>query len=117
MAYRITLSSSLENLHNVFHASQFRKYILDHSHVIQIDDVKVRHNLIVEASPVCVEGREVKQLRGEETALVKVLWGVQAGGSFTWECKDRMRESYPTLFSSGNFQGRKFFKWGRIVTP
>jgi len=47
---------------------------------------------------------------------VKVIWGGLTGESITWELKDRMKEAYPKLFLSGNFQGQKFFKWGRVVT-
>ena len=48
---------------------------------------------------------------------MKVTWGGPAGGSITWDLESRMRESYSELFFSGNFQGRKFFKWRRVVTP
>lgn len=43
--------------------------------MIQVDDVKVRENLTVDASPLRVEDREVKQLRDKEIVLVKVVWG------------------------------------------
>ena len=82
-----------------------------------MDDVQVRDNLTIEALPVRIDGREMKQLRGKEIALVKVFWGGPAGESWTWEREDQMKESYLTLFPSGNFRGRKFFKWGRVVTP
>ena len=55
--YWITLPPSLVNLHDVFHVSQLRKFILVPSHVIQLDDVQVRGNLTVEASPMRIEGR------------------------------------------------------------
>lgn len=48
---------------------------------------------------------------------MKVVWGGPTGESMTWELKSRMRESYHELFRLGNFQGRKFYKWGRVVTP
>ncbi|KAI5439994.1 hypothetical protein KIW84_025381 [Lathyrus oleraceus] len=75
VAYRIALPPSLANLHEVFHVSQLRRYIPDPSHVIQVDDVQVRDNLTVEISPMRIEDRELKQLRGKEIALVKVAWG------------------------------------------
>ena len=77
----------------------------------------MRDNLTIEALPLRIEGREVKQLRGKDISLIKVLWGRSSGESLTWEHGDHMKESYPTLFSSSNFRGRKFFKWGRVVTP
>ncbi|CAL5200892.1 unnamed protein product [Lathyrus oleraceus] len=74
VAYRIALPPSLANLHEVFHVSQLRRYIPDPSHVVQVDDVRVRDNLTVETSPMRIEDRELKQLRGKEIALVKVVF-------------------------------------------
>jgi len=82
-----------------------------------MDEVQVRDNLTVETLPLKIEEREVKNLRGKEIALVKVTWGGPAKGSITWELESRMKESYLELFPSGNFRGRKFFNWGRVVTP
>ena len=65
MTYIFALPSLLSNLHSVFHVSQLWKYIPDPSCVIQVDDVKVKENMIVEASPLRVEDREVKHLRGK----------------------------------------------------
>lgn len=55
VAYRVSLRPSLSNLHNVFHVSQLQKYILGPSHIIQMDDVQVRDNLVVEESPIRIE--------------------------------------------------------------
>ncbi|KAI5390343.1 hypothetical protein KIW84_075598 [Lathyrus oleraceus] len=99
VAYRIALPPSLANLHEVFHVSQLRRYIPDPSHVVQIDDVQVRDNLTVETSPMRIEDRELKQLRGKEIALVMVAWGGPAGGNVTWELESQMKESYPELFA------------------
>ncbi|KAI5445550.1 hypothetical protein KIW84_013689 [Lathyrus oleraceus] len=78
---------------------QLRRYIPDPSHVVQVDDVQVRDNLNVETSPMRIEDRELKQLRGKEIALVKVAWGGPAGGNVTWELESQMKESYPELFA------------------
>lgn len=77
--------------------------------MIQTDDEQVRDNLTVEASSMRIEDREVKQLRGKEITLVKVMWGGPIGGSITWELESRMKESYLELFSLDNFRGRKSF--------
>ncbi|XP_058733067.1 uncharacterized protein LOC131604653 [Vicia villosa] len=52
---------------------ELRRYVPDLSHVMQMDDIQVKDNLTIEASPVRIEGWEVRQLRGKEIALVKVL--------------------------------------------
>lgn len=38
------------NLHSMFHVSQLWKYVLDLSHMVKMDDVKVGDNLTMEAS-------------------------------------------------------------------
>lgn len=52
--------------------SQLRRYILNLSHVIQVDDVHVRDNLTIEVLLMQIEDREVKQLCGKYITLVKV---------------------------------------------
>ncbi|XP_058784182.1 probable protein phosphatase 2C 46 [Vicia villosa] len=75
VAYRIALPPILANLHDVFQVSQLRKYTADPSLMIQVDDVQVKDNLTVEASPMRIEDRKLKQLRDKEIALVRVAWG------------------------------------------
>lgn len=98
VAYRVALPLSLANLHDVFHVSQLRRYIVDLSHVVQVDDVQVRDNLTVETSPMRIEDRDLKYLHGKEISLVKVAWGGLAGGNVTWELESQMRDSYLKLF-------------------
>ena len=103
VAYQVALPPSLSNLHSVFHVSQLRKYVYDPSHVIALDDVQVRENLTYETVPVRINDSRVKQLRGKEIPLVKVIWRGVSGEDATWELEDQMREAYPALFVSGKF--------------
>lgn len=45
------------------------------SHMIQIDDVRVRDNLTVETPPIQIEDQEVKKLCCKYISLVKIVWG------------------------------------------
>ena len=98
VAYRVALPPNLSNLHDVFHVSQLRKYISDPSHVIHMDDVQVRDNIMVETMPVRITNREIKTLRGKEIVLVNVVWLGAARESMTWELESKMRDSYPEFF-------------------
>ncbi|XP_020215674.1 uncharacterized protein LOC109799511 [Cajanus cajan] len=91
VAYQIALPPKLSNLHDVFHISQLRKYIHDPSHVIESDHLEVKENLTVEATPVRVEDRMVKQLRGKEIPLVKVIWGGATPESAISELEEKMK--------------------------
>ena len=117
VAYQVALPPSLSNLHSVFHISQLRKYVHDPSHVIELDNVQVKENLTYETQPLRIDDRMVKQLRGKEIPLVKVVWGSASGEDATWELEGQMRDAYPTLFDTGKFRGRNFFlRGGGIVT-
>ncbi|KAK7393682.1 hypothetical protein VNO78_22245 [Psophocarpus tetragonolobus] len=98
VAYELALPPLLANLHNVFHVSQLKKYILDPNHMIEPNEIQIREDLSYEVIPVRIEDIRVKQLRGKEIPLVKVLWSSVTGDT-TWELEDKMRELYPALFS------------------
>jgi len=63
VAYEIALPPHLEKLHNVFHVSQFRKYVADPTNVLEQDDVQVREDLTMGVRPERILDSEVKQLR------------------------------------------------------
>ncbi|XP_027357467.1 uncharacterized protein LOC113866869 [Abrus precatorius] len=96
--YQIALPSNLSNLPPVFHVSQLRQYVLDPSHVINLDPVQVRQDLSYEVYPVRIADHRINQLRGKEISLVKVIWNSSDEGDATREAKSRMREFYPHLF-------------------
>ncbi|XP_027351224.1 uncharacterized protein LOC113862334 [Abrus precatorius] len=98
-AYRIALPPNLSNLHPVFHVSQLRQYVPDPSHVTDLNPVQVREDLSYDVYPVRIADHHVKQLRGKEISLVKVIWSSSDEGDATWETESRMRELYLGLFS------------------
>jgi len=57
VAYEIALPPHLANLHPVFHVSQLRKYLFDPSHVLEVEDVRVREDLQVEVQPIFIKDR------------------------------------------------------------
>ena len=108
-AYEIALPPHLANMHNVFHVSQLRKYVADPNHMLEQDDVQVREDLTMGVGPVRILDSQVKQLRGKEIRMVKVLWD-EATQEMTWEMEDVMRRSYLHLFTGKfSFSRTKFF--------
>ena len=61
-AYTIALPPHLANLHNVFHVSQLRNYVVDPTHVLEDDDVQVREDVTIGVEPVRILDSQVKQL-------------------------------------------------------
>nr|KYP44781.1 Retrotransposable element Tf2 [Cajanus cajan] len=68
VAYQLAFPPSLSNLHDVFHVSQLRKYVHDPGHVVELDDVQVKENLMFEKLPVAVVDHKLKE-RGASPLL------------------------------------------------
>ena len=96
-AYQICLPPFLSNLHNVFHVSQLRKYIFDQSHVIRPGIVQLKDNLTFDAIPILIMHKKVKELRGKQISLVKIIWN-KATRDTRWELEKKISEIYPHLF-------------------
>ncbi|KAA0056044.1 ty3-gypsy retrotransposon protein [Cucumis melo var. makuwa] len=91
VAYRLALPPSLSTVHDVFHVSMLRKYVLDPSHVVDYEPLEIDENLSYTEQPVEVLARKVKMLRNREIPLVKVLWRNHRVEEATWEREDDMR--------------------------
>jgi len=97
VAYQICLPPFLSNLRNVFHVSQLRKYISDPTHVIRHDTVQLKNNFTFDAMPIQIMDKKVKELRGRQIPLVKVMWN-EANGDITWKLEEKIRGIYHHLF-------------------
>ncbi|XP_027337065.1 uncharacterized protein LOC113850702 [Abrus precatorius] len=75
-----------------------RKYISNPSHVIELDPIQVQENLSYDIFLVEIVDHRVKQVRGKDISLVKVIWNASDEGDATWESEDKMKEAYPHLF-------------------
>ncbi|KAK5812746.1 hypothetical protein PVK06_028185 [Gossypium arboreum] len=117
VAYQLEFPPELDRIHDVFHVSMLRRYRADPAHVLPVAEIEVQTDLTFEEEPVQILARDVKVLRRKSVPLVKVLWRNHGREEATWESEETMRQQYPQLVGSGKFQGRNFFKEGRVVTP
>ena len=109
MAYRLALPPELAKLHDVFHVSMLQKYRSDESHILPVQEIQVKKDLLYDEEPKVILDRGVKQLRNKQVSLVKVLWQHHGRGEATWEPGVIMRAQYPQLFYSGmNFEDEIF---------
>ncbi|KAM1769228.1 hypothetical protein ACFX12_047091 [Malus domestica] len=74
VAYRLELPSELSKVHDVFHVSMLRHYVLDPSHVIPLQPLEINPNLTYDEEPVTLLDWKDKELRNKTLRLVKVLW-------------------------------------------
>jgi hypothetical protein len=52
VAYRLELPSELQGIHDVFHVSQLRKYVVDPSHVVNDQNIKMTADLNYDERPI-----------------------------------------------------------------
>jgi len=52
VTYEVALPPQLTNLHNVVHVSQLKKYVSKPSHILVIDEVRVKEKLSFEVQPI-----------------------------------------------------------------
>ena len=99
IAYKLKLPPELSRIHDTFHLSMLRKYILDPSHVLREQPVQLKENLTYEETPVQIVDRKEQVLRSKVIPLVKVLWKNHEREAATWEPEAQMLSQYPQLFS------------------
>ena len=74
VAYKLKLPLKLSRIHDTFHVSMLRKYILDPLHVLREQPVQLKENLTYEETLVQIVDHKEQELRSKVIPLVKVLW-------------------------------------------
>ena len=103
VAYQLELPPELDRIHHVFHVFILRCYCSNPTHIVTVEEIKVRPDLTFEEEPVQILDRDVKVLRRKSVPLVKVLWHNHGREEATWEPEEAMQQQYPHLFGSGKF--------------
>ena len=98
VAYRLTLPPSLPNVHNLFHISMLRRYILNPSHVLNYEQLELSQDVSYEKHLVKILDTKEKELRNKKIPLVKVLWKNHKVEEATWEREEEMKTKHPHLF-------------------
>jgi len=114
-AYQLALPPVMSGLHDVFHVSQLKKFILNPFEPVELDSVELKSDLTFQPEPDRIVNRDVKSLRNKDipivkVAIVKVEWKGSPEGEATWELESDMLSRYPQLFSGKFLISRtKFF--------
>ena len=98
VAYKIAVPPSLCHIHDVFHVSMIRKYILDPSHIIKYEPMVIDKDLSYVEEHTQIVDKQEKILRNWVNPLVKVIWRYHSGEETTWELKEEIMKAYPHLF-------------------
>ncbi|KAI5675488.1 hypothetical protein M9H77_06438 [Catharanthus roseus] len=97
VAYQLALPSELIGTHDVFHVSQSKKYHPALDHVLNDDQLELRTDLSHEEKLAEIIKRSVKELRGRQIPMCKVVWRHYGIEETTWETKEYLKKKYPEL--------------------
>ena len=100
VAYRLALPPKLAGVHNTFHVSMLRKYVADPTHVLEDEELEITEQLETTTEPVAILDHQERRLRNKTIPMVRVLWRSRDIEEETWETEARMRQEYPTLFTT-----------------
>ena len=75
IAYRLTLPPELSGVHNVFHVSMLKKYVLNPSHVLQYEPLGIREDTSNVEKPIRIIKTKEQELRKRTFHWVKVWLG------------------------------------------
>ncbi|WMV50021.1 hypothetical protein MTR67_043406, partial [Solanum verrucosum] len=104
VAYEFDLPNELAPFNLIFQVSMLKKCIGDPTSIIPLEGLGVHENLSCEEVLVEILDRQVKKLRNNEIASVKILWRNHLVEGATWEAKADMKSRYPHLFPSTPIQ-------------
>src|SRR5262249_51139995 len=71
VSYRLALLLRIGHIHPIFHISILKKYVLDLSHELQIQDVEVGENLSYAKILVAIIDTQIRKLKNKEIEMVK----------------------------------------------
>jgi hypothetical protein len=95
--YMIALLASM-SVHNLFHVSLLKKYILDSNHVIDWNVIQVEQEGAFQVHSIHIMDWKIKQLQNQSIGIVKVQWTWYGPEDATWEHEDAMQVEYPHIF-------------------
>ena len=101
VAYHLALPPTLQDVHDVFHVSNLRRYISYADHVIPYEPLQLKKNLTFVEELIRILERRDRTLRNRTKPFVKVLWKHHKPADATWELEFDMWKKYPQLFSTG----------------
>ena len=98
ITYRVALSPSMLKVHNVFHVSTLGKYVLNLSHVMELEPIQISKDLTYEEVPVQIVDVVDKVLQHAIVKLVKVQLSNHDIREATWKLEEEMMDKHPQLF-------------------
>jgi hypothetical protein len=74
LAYRIALPPNLVGMHDVFHMSILRKYIINPDVIVEYEPLRIQEGLTYVEEPVKIMDKKEQVPHTKTIHIVKILW-------------------------------------------
>ncbi|GKA74207.1 putative reverse transcriptase domain-containing protein [Tanacetum coccineum] len=85
VVYKLELPEKLRGIHNTFHVSNLKKWLVDENLIIPLEEIQLDDKLHFIDVQVKIMDREVKQHKQSHIPIIKGRWNSRQGPEFTWE--------------------------------
>jgi hypothetical protein len=99
VAYQLELPSQLSDVHDVFHISQWKKYLRVPEEQIPMKDLDAKEDLSYQEYPARILETSERVMRNKRIKVCKVQWSHQAEEEATWERKEEFKAEFLNFFS------------------
>jgi len=100
VAYKFQLPVELRAIFPVLHVSQLKKCLRVLEERVEVQDIKLKSDLVYEEKPVAVVDHKEWVTRNRVVKFYKVLWSNHGEEDVTWETEDYLKEVYKTFFKN-----------------
>jgi hypothetical protein len=97
---KLSLTSKLSSVHNVFHISQLKRCLKPPTNVVVEDTITLEPDLTYKAYPTKILDQQDRVTQNKTTQLYKVQWNDHSEDEATWEYEDFLRSNYPVFLLS-----------------
>ena len=98
VAYRLELPAIMEAFHKVFHVSMLKKCLHRDDQVVAKIPSDLQPNMTLEAKPLRILERRIKQDRRKKVPMIRVLWDCNEVEEETWEPESKMKLRFQKWF-------------------
>jgi len=100
VAYKVQLPVALRAIFPVFHVSQLKKCLRVPEERVEVQDIKLKSDMVYEEKPMAVLDRKERVTRNRVVKFYKVLWSNHGEEDATWEAEDYLKEVYKAFFEN-----------------
>jgi hypothetical protein len=97
--YQLELPPQLSDMHDIFHVSQLKKYLLVPEEQMPMEDLDAKEDLSYLEYPAKILETSERVTRNKRIKMYKVQWSHHTEEEATWEREGELKAEFQSFFS------------------